>query len=127
MADVTCGAYCCAYNVTPGGRSWQHRVPDDEGEPEYIDYCPHTGERLTVVDGQPVAEPLPSDEYVRVLEVAICSCVALMSKWDLFGAADWEHLASALTGYRDWGVNSDCRNVLDKAKALAAEREEAAR
>ena len=97
MNRVTCANGCCAYQETEwvGEWVWQHKSPNPDEEPEYVECCPHTGERLAVRDGQPVVEPQvpaadliaaeariaeleatlaerPSPGYVRLLEAAVC-------------------------------------------------------
>lgn len=59
-----CGKECCWWS---DGQWWHSNAVACEFQ-RADDYCPRTGERLLVVDGQPVVEPRPSPEYVRLLE-----------------------------------------------------------
>jgi hypothetical protein len=85
MADsVTCGNGCCIWRSglwfhvisikkpTPGtiAIAWHadFRAPGADTRIELCPrFCPHTGERLTVVDGQPVVEPRPSPALMDLL------------------------------------------------------------
>lgn len=107
-----CGNWCCSYNVSL--REWE--VTGRRGEREEVwptKFCPETGERLTVVDGQPVVTPRPSPEYVALLEGAVrCGLSQVLP-------------GPCLAHYREYSLDAPCHHAkqpIGCLRALAAER-----
>lgn len=91
MSDkpVTCGKECCVFFPMDDRISgWRNSSPRDDTGRIIVRCCPQTGERLTVVDGQPVVEPRPSPSYVRLLEESVQAITA--------GAAEVLHSAEQM-------------------------------
>ena len=125
---VTCGNECCIYHPAP----WGNVCPQEAGWYDVIAataddilverrFCPHTGERLLVVDGQPVVLPRPSPGYVRLLEEAARE----LGRWH---QSRWIHGTMPKACYQRWTAHgpTPCTHEdppIGCLRALSAERE----